>query len=280
MLAWLRDLTSQERRTMLACWGGWTLDGFDQQLYSYVVPTVIAVWGMSTGAAGTIGHQAIFPVAVMSRVLGVSVSGFHAWRCRPPSAHAIADTALLKQIRTVHASSRETYGAPRVQAALKAGGEKHGRPVIRCMLSLVKQTRGRRCSSPCQKGGAFSARGVHARTPSRRNTATGLILQGFLVGVPQHDPPPQRIRWCDRAEKGPNRVSLSPLSPAAALGCGNPAQRHQLTAPARVGAPSSWIAVRSRRDANGTILRVAPMKKAASGGELDAAFTGGSAWGR
>src|SRR5260370_37819125 len=43
MLAWLRDLTSRERRTMLACWGGWTLDGFDQQLYSYVVPTVIAV---------------------------------------------------------------------------------------------------------------------------------------------------------------------------------------------------------------------------------------------
>ena len=42
----------------------------------------------------------------------------------------IADTALLKQIRTVHASSRETYGAPRVQAALKAGGEKHGRKRI------------------------------------------------------------------------------------------------------------------------------------------------------
>jgi hypothetical protein len=32
MLTWLRDLTSRERRTMLACWGGWTLDGFDQQL--------------------------------------------------------------------------------------------------------------------------------------------------------------------------------------------------------------------------------------------------------
>jgi hypothetical protein len=38
MLAWLRDLTSQERQTMLACWGGRTLDGFDQQLHSYVVP--------------------------------------------------------------------------------------------------------------------------------------------------------------------------------------------------------------------------------------------------
>src|SRR5437870_13043100 len=75
-------------------------------------------------------HQALFPVAAMARVLGVSASGFHAWRCRPPSAHAIADTALLKQIRTVYASSRETYGAPRVQAALKAGGEKHGRKRI------------------------------------------------------------------------------------------------------------------------------------------------------
>ena len=39
MLAWVRDLTSQERRTMLAYWGGWTLDG----------------WGLSTGGAGTIG---------------------------------------------------------------------------------------------------------------------------------------------------------------------------------------------------------------------------------
>jgi MFS family permease len=40
---------------MLACWAGWTLDGFDQQLYSYVVPTVIAAWGISAGTAGTIG---------------------------------------------------------------------------------------------------------------------------------------------------------------------------------------------------------------------------------
>ena len=45
-------------------------------------------------------HQAVFPVAVMARVLGVSEAGFHAWRRRPASAHAIADAALLKRIRT------------------------------------------------------------------------------------------------------------------------------------------------------------------------------------
>jgi putative transposase len=75
-------------------------------------------------------HQALFPVAVMARVLGVSESGFHAWRHRQPSGHAIADAALLKRIRTIHASSRETYGAPRVHAELRAGGENHGRKRI------------------------------------------------------------------------------------------------------------------------------------------------------
>ncbi|MGH7115342.1 MAG: hypothetical protein ACREE9_12695, partial [Stellaceae bacterium] len=64
MLAWLRDLTPRERRTMGACWGGWTLDGFDQGLYSYVVPTIIAVWGISTGAAGTIGTVTVVTSSV------------------------------------------------------------------------------------------------------------------------------------------------------------------------------------------------------------------------
>jgi len=72
-------------------------------------------------------NQAIFPIATMARVLGVSEAGYYAWRNRLPSAHAIADAALLKRVRTIHASSRETYGAPRVHAALRADGGKHGR---------------------------------------------------------------------------------------------------------------------------------------------------------
>jgi len=75
-------------------------------------------------------NQAYFPVAAMARVLGVSKAGYYAWLHRAPSAHAIADTALLKRIRTVHVSSRQTYGAPRVHAELRAGGERHGRKRI------------------------------------------------------------------------------------------------------------------------------------------------------
>jgi putative transposase len=75
-------------------------------------------------------NQAIFPVSVMARVLGVSRAGFYAWLHRPASAHAQADAALLKRIRTVHATSRDTYGAPRVHAQLRAEGERHGRKRI------------------------------------------------------------------------------------------------------------------------------------------------------
>jgi len=56
-------------------------------------------------------NQACFPIATMARVLGVSKAGYYAWVHRPPSAHAVADAALLKRVRTVHASSRQTYGA-------------------------------------------------------------------------------------------------------------------------------------------------------------------------
>ena len=72
-------------------------------------------------------NQATFPLATMARVLGVSEAGYYAWRHRPQSAHAYADAALLKRVRTIHATSRETYGSPRVHAALQADGEKHGR---------------------------------------------------------------------------------------------------------------------------------------------------------
>ena len=75
-------------------------------------------------------NQTSFPVATMARVLGVSKAGFYAWLPRPPSAYAVADAALLKRVRTVHASSRQTYGSPRVHAELRTRGEKHSRKRI------------------------------------------------------------------------------------------------------------------------------------------------------
>src|ERR1019366_2656099 len=52
MLAWMRDLTARERRTMIACFGGWSLDALDVQIFSFVIPSLLSIWGISTGQAG------------------------------------------------------------------------------------------------------------------------------------------------------------------------------------------------------------------------------------
>jgi putative transposase len=59
---------------------------------------------------------------MMCRLLGVSTSGFYAWLVRPPSQRRIRDAELSATIRTIHESSRGTYGEPRVHAELAARG--------------------------------------------------------------------------------------------------------------------------------------------------------------
>jgi transposase InsO family protein len=63
----------------------------------------------------------------MARVLGVSSAGYYAWRS---CARSIADDALLKRVRTIHAVSRGTYGAPRVHAELRGEGQAAGKKRI------------------------------------------------------------------------------------------------------------------------------------------------------
>ena len=63
-------------------------------------------------------HQALHPIAMLCRVLGVSASGYYAWVVRPVSARATADATLSAQIRAIHERSRGTYGERRVEAEL------------------------------------------------------------------------------------------------------------------------------------------------------------------
>jgi transposase InsO family protein len=72
-------------------------------------------------------EQVAFPVAVMCRVLGVSTSGYYAWKGRPTSLRTLRDVELAAQIRVAHGASAGRYGSPRVHAELRASGEKVGR---------------------------------------------------------------------------------------------------------------------------------------------------------
>ena len=62
------------------------------------------------------------PVRRICRVLGVSPSGYWAWRRREPSARVRANAQLQARIVQIHRASRGTYGALRVHAELLAAG--------------------------------------------------------------------------------------------------------------------------------------------------------------
>jgi len=59
MKAWWRNLTTRERQTMTACFGGWALDAFDLQIYSFTIPALIAAWGLTKAEAGYLGTTAL-----------------------------------------------------------------------------------------------------------------------------------------------------------------------------------------------------------------------------
>lgn len=68
-------------------------------------------------------EKANYPVATMCRVLGVSTSGYYAWRSRPASPRSLADACMTEVIRSIHKQSRGTYGAPRIHADLRLDHE-------------------------------------------------------------------------------------------------------------------------------------------------------------
>jgi len=72
-------------------------------------------------------ERATYPIVVLCRVLRVARSAYYAWARRGVSARAQADAALATQIAAAHARSRQTYGAPRIHAELRAQGTRCAR---------------------------------------------------------------------------------------------------------------------------------------------------------
>jgi transposase-like protein len=58
-------------------------------------------------------------------VLQVSRTTYYQWSIEPMPARARANIVLTERIATIHARSRQTYGAPRVHAQLHICGERH-----------------------------------------------------------------------------------------------------------------------------------------------------------
>ena len=101
-------------------------------------------------------HQGKYPVTLLCQMLNVSRSGYYSWSTRTESRRNRENKALLEQIITIHQASRETYGYPRVHAALRAEGERCGKHrVARLMRAAGVKTRMHRLWAKSRRGKTF-----------------------------------------------------------------------------------------------------------------------------
>jgi putative transposase len=120
-------------------------------------------------------ERASFSVPLMCRLLGVSRSGYYAWRYRPPSHRDRSDAELVERIKAIHEKSRGTYGAPRIHAELRLGeGIRCGRKRV---ARLMREAGLRGC-----------CRGRRGRTTTRRveriSFAPDLVERNFTPQAP------------------------------------------------------------------------------------------------
>jgi len=119
-----------------------------------------------------------YPVAFMCAQLGVSRSGYYAWRCAGPSQRAKDDTTLVTIMKKAHAAARGNPGVRRMRAELAALGHRlsHKR-VHRLMKAAGLQGRHPKAWKRTTIGG------------DRPVPAPDLIGRAFSAAAPDH-------KWC------------------------------------------------------------------------------------
>lgn len=70
-MTWYRELSSKELRTFWSCKVGYALDAMDTQFYSFVIPTLIATWGITRSDAGLVGTVTLLTSALGGWLAGI-----------------------------------------------------------------------------------------------------------------------------------------------------------------------------------------------------------------
>ncbi len=73
---WLLRLSRTERATLVATFAGWTLDGLDVMVYSFVIPSLIAAWQITPAQAGLLGTSALLLSAAGGWLAGIAADRY------------------------------------------------------------------------------------------------------------------------------------------------------------------------------------------------------------
>jgi MFS family permease len=64
MFAWYKALTNREKMTFWGCFGGWSMDAMDAQIFAFLIPALMATWHLTSGQAGSLGTATYIATAV------------------------------------------------------------------------------------------------------------------------------------------------------------------------------------------------------------------------
>lgn len=113
----------------------------------------------------------------MCAALRVTRQGYHAWKKRPPSAHAKRDAELAGKISEIHSASRGIYGAPKVFAELKRAGERTSRKRV---ARIMRENGWAGTTRGCAK----RPKGGKKRAAPQANAAPDLVRRDFGADGP------------------------------------------------------------------------------------------------
>ncbi len=112
---WLRELGVRERSAFVAAFGGWALDALDYMVFSFVIPTLISLWGITRGEAGLLAT-----VTLLVSALGGWAAGLLADRIG--RVRVLQITILWFAIFTFASGFTNSFGALMVTRALQGFG--------------------------------------------------------------------------------------------------------------------------------------------------------------
>jgi len=73
---WYGELAPSEKRTFWACFGGWALDAFDVQIFSFAIPAIVATFSITNTEAGLIGTVTLLTSALGGWFAGMLADRF------------------------------------------------------------------------------------------------------------------------------------------------------------------------------------------------------------
>jgi len=73
---WLQHTSVRERRTLLAGFLGYGVDGFDFMIYTFIIPTLLTAWSMTRAEAGNIATAALLTSAMGGWAAGILADRF------------------------------------------------------------------------------------------------------------------------------------------------------------------------------------------------------------